>query len=217
LGVNLGSGQFEKKNPDNEIINIENSGGFQFQYEIGQYVEEEGGVIFYRYKEGDSQFYYVVSTVDLSTGHTWSNLTSSIGESAQSPSDGYLNSLAIISQSGHTESAAQLCFNYRGGGKDDWYLPAILELMLIQGNIFIINKTLNTIGGNFFGQMYTGDADIFSESYGYWSSCEGFQNQRTGLWNALNLELLFNNNSYGFTDKSIDLSVRPIRKFSLLI
>jgi hypothetical protein len=141
-------------------------------YQIGQYVEEEGGVIFYSYKENNTQFYYVVSTEDLSTGHTWSDVVNlQLGGSAQSPSDGYSNSLAITNQSGHTKSAAQLCFNYRGGGKNDWYLPAINEFGLIYNNVFILNKTLNNISGDIFGVQNT--SNYINRGVNYWSSSEG--------------------------------------------
>ncbi len=61
----------------------------------------------------------------------WSNVDSTlIGVTAQGTTigTGLPNSNAIITQPGHTASAAKLCRDYTGGGKNDWFLPSIDEL-----------------------------------------------------------------------------------------
>jgi hypothetical protein len=82
-----------------------------FTYQIGQYVEEEGGVIFHSYKDGTNENYLVVAIDDQSTGTTWSNITNQLA-GADSTWNGLENSLTITGQTGHTESAAQLCLEY---------------------------------------------------------------------------------------------------------
>lgn len=104
-----------------------------------------GGIIVFIDSTGDHGL--IASPVDISASAAWSNVTSTlIGAAAQSSWDGYNNSLAIISQSGHTSSAAQLCRNYSGGGYSDWYLPAVDEVNLMYNNRFIINKNLGANG-----------------------------------------------------------------------
>jgi len=47
----------------------------QYTYQIGEYVESEGGVIFHQYIDNGTQYYLVVDTTDLSTSSAWSNIT----------------------------------------------------------------------------------------------------------------------------------------------
>ena len=97
-----------------------------FTYQIGQYVEEEGGVIFHSYKDGVNENYLVVSIDDQSTGTTWSNITNQLA-GADSTWNGLENSLTITGQTGHTESAAQLCLEYVNGGCDTISVTYTLE------------------------------------------------------------------------------------------
>ncbi len=55
---------------------------------------------------------------------TWSDVTGAlVGGTMQTMGTGFANSNAIIAQFGHTASAAKMCRDYNGGGKDDWFLP----------------------------------------------------------------------------------------------
>jgi len=99
-----------------------------------------GGIIFYdeltygtygswRYLEAAPAGWHIGDPVDPS--EIWSNMSSTaIGASAQYTGlgEGLANSNAIISQPGHSSSAAKLCRNYTGGGLFDWYLPSRDEL-----------------------------------------------------------------------------------------
>ena len=96
-----------------------------FTYQIGQYVEEEGGVIFHSYKDGVNENYLVVAIDNQSTGTTWSNITNQLA-GANSTWNGLENSLTITGQTGHTESAAQLCLEY-GEGCDTISVTYTLE------------------------------------------------------------------------------------------
>jgi uncharacterized protein (TIGR02145 family) len=144
----------------------------------------------------------IVDKTDLSAGQVWSNTNETlIGEPAQSSWDGLGNSNAIVSQSGHSNSAAALCLNSTNGGQSDWYLPSLDELSLLWFSRFNVNLTLSTLGG---ASVLPNSA---SSSANYWSSTE--RNNNTAWyfgWNngitfhALNKESVFN--------------VRAIRTFS---
>lgn len=123
-----------------------------------------GGVIFELWKDNlGVEHGLIVSTNEQSTSATYSNLSSAlIGLPAQSSWDGLSNSNAIVSQAGHTSSAAKLCLDLVSNGQSDWYLPAIDELNILYNNRYYVNKTLSTL---------TGASPISVTAY-YWSSTE---------------------------------------------
>jgi hypothetical protein len=185
--------QFDMTNVSNNV----------FTYEIGEYVEDEGGVIFHRYLDGDTQNYLVVSITNQSTGQAWSNVTStSIGSTAQSTWDGLSNSNAIVGQVGFTNGAAKTCLDLVSLGKDDWYLPAIDELSLLWQNRFNVNKTLS--GNSAFGSI-SGATQIGNEEY--WSSTE-YENDAAWFF-------FFNGGNANTTLKNYAEYVRAVRKFSI--
>ncbi|NND32865.1 MAG: hypothetical protein HKN76_09760, partial [Saprospiraceae bacterium] len=92
-------------------------------YSVGDFAH--GGVVFWVTPSGEHG--RVASLYNIQ-GVVWSNEFAEIGNSAQSTDHGAGNSVAIVSQSGHTISAAQHCLDYAFGGFDDWYLPAKNEL-----------------------------------------------------------------------------------------
>jgi hypothetical protein len=112
------------------------------------YIGEEfgGGVIFHLWKDNNGiEHGLIVDLVNLSESEYWSNVTDQFGQ--YSKWDGSNNSLAIVSQVGHTNSAAALCLNSANGGQNDWYLPSILELKLLWDNYFHVSKTFSQIPG----------------------------------------------------------------------
>lgn len=127
-----------------------------------------GGVVFWVDQTG--QHGLVCSMIDLSTSQEWSNIYTLIGETAQSNWDGLSNSSAIVSQSGHTNSAAKLCLDYTNadygtGIFSDWYLPAIDQLHLLSNVVYQVEKTLDSDGNvatTVFGR----------QDQSYWSSSE---------------------------------------------
>lgn len=174
-----------------------------FTYEIGEYVEDEGGVIFHRYIDDGVQYYLIVAITDQSTGQAWSNVASTlIGASAQSTWDGLSNSNAIDGQPGETSSAAQSCLAYSVGAIDDWYLPAIDELNLLFNNRFNVNRTLS--GGSSFGNI-SGATQILYNIY--WSSTEYDDGDAWYFY--------FDNGDASFSSKADAGYVRAVRKFSI--
>ena len=174
-----------------------------FQYQIGEYVADEGGIIFHKYLDGDTQKYLVVSITDQSPGQAWSNISATlIGSSAQSTWDGLSNSNAIVGQSGFTNGAAKTCLDLVSLGKDDWYLPAIDELSLLWQNRFNVNRTLS--GNSSFGTI----AGAVQINYAnYWSSTE---NDNINAW-----YFYFSNGNANYDIKGDTYYVRAVRKFSI--
>jgi hypothetical protein len=175
-----------------------------FQYQIGEYVVDEGGIIFHRYIDNNVQNYLVIDTINLSTSSVWSNVSSTlIGASAQSSWNGLSNSNAIVAQSGFTSGGAKLCLDSTNNSQTDWYLPSLSELNLLSDNLFNINKTLS--GNSSYGSI-SGATAISSNTY--WSSTEF---NSTIAWvfaffTAIGSNGITKNNSY---------YVRAVRKFSI--
>ncbi len=134
-----------------------------FAHHIGE--EFGGGVVFHLWKdENGIEHGLIVSTENQSSGFVWSNMnTKLVGINAQSSWNGLNNSLAIISQNGHTSSAAKICLDLVLNGYSDWYLPAIDELSLLWNNRFNVNKTLSI--------LQTATILPMANSF-YWSSTE---------------------------------------------
>jgi hypothetical protein len=173
-----------------------------FQYEIGEYVEDEGGVIFHRYLDGSTQNYLVVSITNQSSGQAWSNVASTlIGSTAQSTWDGLSNSNAIVGQ-GATSGAAVSCLAYSVRTITDWYLPAVDELSLLWQNRFNVNRTLS--GNSSLGAIVGATQISYST---YWSSTEKS--------NSTSWDFLFYDGYASISEKTNQNYVRAIRKFSI--
>jgi hypothetical protein len=107
-----------------------------------------GGVVFWVDHTG--QHGLIVSMVDLSTSQQWSNVTNTL-IGTTNDWDGAANTSAIIEQSGHTSSAAQLCTDYTNddygtGIFSDWYLPSVAELNHVWNNFYEVQKALTNDG-----------------------------------------------------------------------
>jgi hypothetical protein len=138
----------------------------------------------------------------------WSNVDNiQIGATAQSTIDGYTNTLAIINQSGHTNSAAKICDDYTAGGYTDWYLPAIFELRKCFDHVLEINQVLGETNGF-----------EVTQELSYWSSTESnnIEAPNSTAWycdeagvNYYN----FNNCNYCRGAKNYVNKIRAVRKF----
>ena len=126
-----------------------------------------GGVV--AWVDPSGQHGFVVSMIDNSTSHSWSNITETrIGITAQSEWNGLGNTNAIVGQSGHTSSAAQVCLDYTNddygtGVYSDWYLPTRGELNDLLNNLKAVQKTLDNDNNS--------ATTVISTAY-YWSSSE---------------------------------------------
>ncbi len=153
-----------------------------------------GGIIVAVWKESGTEHGLIASLSDLSYSMEWSNITDvPVGEAAQSPRDGQANTRAIIAQSGHLYSAAQLCDDYSSGGFTDWYLPAAWELNQCFNAVFVVN----TILGDIYGFKF----DV------YWGSTEDPYNPNNG-WIKI-----FYDGKAGSAEKGATTRVRAVRRF----
>ena len=119
----------------------------------------------------------------------WSNIVDiAIGTTDTAIGTGKANTDAIIGQTDHTGSAAKLCRDYRGGGKDDWFLPSLEELNLMCDNLY---KQTPSIGG------------LTLEIY--WSSSE-----KSGLYAYVHS---FGSDRWGDDYKNFPHQVRAVRYF----
>lgn len=187
-----------------KIVNFVSSNPFEgFTYQIGEYVEEEGGVVFHRFIDGGNESYLIVSIEDETFATPWSNITNTqIGSSAQSSWNGNSNSDAIISQSGHTNSAAQETSDSLSGGKNDWYLPSVDEAALLWNNRYNVNRTLS--GQSSVGSI-TGAQEI--ALLPYWTSTE------RDAGSAWTFSFIIGNLTS--TDKTNSAPARGIRKITI--
>lgn len=135
-----------------------------------------GGIVFRLSKDSTgAEHGLIVSTQSLGSV-VWSNAyDNSLANAnyALSTWDGFTNCTEIVNQPGHTTSAAQLCFNYNGGGNNDWYLPSIGELMAIFQSKLEIERALDA---NFFisGDNYWTSTSSGTEPYSVLISAYGF-------------------------------------------
>jgi hypothetical protein len=114
------------------VAGSNSTGGFN------HYIGEQfgGGVIFHLWKDAQGEEHgLIVDLNDLSTSQAWSNIDNEYVAQLTALSstwDGLSNSNAIVTQVGHTISAASLCLNSNNGGQNDWYLPSRDELKLLE-------------------------------------------------------------------------------------
>jgi len=171
----------------------------------GHYLGElfGGGIIFFIDETGEHGLIAGLHDLDDGSGAAWSNIVDvEIGEGAHGFYDGAPNTVAIIGQAGHTNSAAKMCDDYSNEGYDDWYLPTANELLLIRTNAMIIHSVLENDGDpNTFGLLAA-----FTHPYSfYWSSLEIGSDF---VW-WLNMDYDTGNS----LTKADFARVRPVRKF----
>jgi hypothetical protein len=177
-----------------------------WDYEIGQYVPTEGGVIFHRWLSaspggspgfGSVQNYLVVDTDDLSTSAQWATSNVNISN-VESTWDGKTNTTNLIAAGGAggitAGTAAVLCDTSTNNGKTDWYLPAIDELFKLYSNRWEVEQGISNAPGT---QL------TFNS---YWSSTEF---NITNAW-----FFSFTNGFASNVIKSSPAYVRAIRKFN---
>jgi uncharacterized membrane protein YciS (DUF1049 family) len=112
-----------------------------------------GGRIVAAWQENGVQHGLIAANGPLPELRPYSNVAGEfVGPNAWSSDDGVQNSLAILAQAGHTNSAALGCAAYSDG---TWYLPSILELQMIFQQRWIFEQS-----GIAIPEMY------------YWSSTE---------------------------------------------
>ena len=164
-----------------EEVSIEEEPGKEVEKEVEEQTKKQlpenigkeygGGYVFYQ----DNEITLIAAEVDYTTPRAWSNLTTTeIGEAAQGTAlgTGQSNTTAIISQAGHTASAAKICDDLDHNGYTDWFLPSKDELNHIYCNLHKgsgASPFLGDCSGTDDLQLEIGS---FADS-DYWSSSEG--------------------------------------------
>jgi hypothetical protein len=145
-----------------------------YEYNIGEFIEEEGGVLFGF--SADKSVGYILAMEDARPGKNseWGAngidvygvfpFTTNEWHKANGDLSGDKNTSAIISyfrsERDSKKYAATLAAEYEGAGKTDWYLPSVGQLNMISRNKDVINAALRANGGTALAQMW------------YWSSTE---------------------------------------------
>lgn len=119
--------------------------------------------------------------------------------SVNSSMDGAANTTALVSFYGVPSAvdqnyAAYICDQLVYGGKSDWYLPSLYEMMTIKQNAFAINSSI-----------LSGSGDIVDPQGIYWTSTFIPTQQPVAIWGEYY--------TYNSTFITNWLSVRAIRKF----
>jgi hypothetical protein len=145
-----------------------------YEYNIGEFIEEEGGVLFGF--SADKSVGYILAMEDARPGKNseWGAngidvygvfpFTTNEWHKANGDLSGDKNTSAIISyfrsERDSKKYAATLAAEYEGAGKTDWYLPSVGQLNMISRNKDVINAALRANGGTALAKMW------------YWSSTE---------------------------------------------
>lgn len=174
---------------DKEILNRwENAA--KVQHYPGDMISE--GIVFYVDSSGENGL--MAALYDLPAGVSWMDTSSDI-ENADSYVSGSANTASIVDQAGESAVAAYYCDTLLLGGKDDWYLPALDELLLLNDARYQFNRT----AGEDENPLSQGLSDN-----GYWSSTESSTSE---AW-------LVENGKTTSESKSGSANVRAVRKFS---
>jgi hypothetical protein len=174
-------------------------------YQIGDYIEEEGGILFY--VSEDYEYGYILAMTDVDYGKTYSWGADRVDIDGDSPYTtrewheanfdmrGAENTAAICNYIEKTmdnaEYAAQAAKSYTAAGKTDWYLPSEGQLRTIKDDINRLNRRLKAEGGVSMANTW------------YWSSTEY---DYIFAW-AIN----FKNNTVGRSSKTSADRVRAVR------
>ena len=150
-----------------KLDGITGTGGNGFTHWIGE--QYGGGVIFHLYKDNQGvEHGLILALNNQSSSQSWSNVIQEIGANAQNSWNGATNSNAIVSQSGHTNSAAKLCIDLVSGGQNDWYMPSIQELSLLWNNYFTVASSLTQITGAQLLSTYYWSSSEYCADYGWY-------------------------------------------------
>lgn len=162
-------------------------------YHLGQHAE--GGIIYQIYYDSiGKQHGLVLSTTNVSDTAQWGSKDKDL-ENCESTWDGKSNTNAILFASRDTLCAAGLCDAFVSENYDDWYLPALYELIGVYSNLFLIDKALSDVKGS----------DPITLNL-YWSSTES---NGASAW----FFSFFDGKPSNYYDKTSITMVRAVRSF----
>lgn len=156
-------------------------------YKIGDKGPAGGWIFYDKGNSSDGWRYLEAAPEDQAEDVQWGRYTKEItGAKGTAVGTGKVNTAAIIKSFEESGNAAKIAASYSGGGKSDWFLPSIDELVLMFEN-------LHEQGGGGF----TCDA--------YWSSSD---DDDTCAWLKL-----FNGGNQSCITKTNYARVRAVRAF----
>ncbi len=118
-------------------------------YAIGDIGPSGVGIVLYVSDGGSHGL--EVSPNDQSLNANWKNSATITGGTATGVGTGSANTAAMA---GVLHPAAELCRQYHGGGKLDWYLPSKDELNLMYVNLKALNPNVSGFGAGFAVALY---------------------------------------------------------------
>lgn len=144
----------------NETISKDQSGADaeNKSYKVGDRGPSGGWIIYDKGYSSDGWRYLEAAPEDQSAGIQWYNGTTVvIGGTDKSLGSGKLNTQKIIAAQGRGEYAASICADYRGGGKNDWFLPSKNELEILYK--FMVDSGIGGSSSNYYWSSTEYDAD----------------------------------------------------------
>jgi hypothetical protein len=152
------------------------------------------------------------ATGTSSTGNAVTDMTGIANDSSANNSSakvgyGYRNTLAIVNMGNDSTTVGGEIFAYRGGSKDDWYLPTTAELNLLCQWAHGIAPSVTTAcsGGTLNSPIYGAGSAGFSNGLPYFSSSEHIN---TNVWSQS-----FYDGAQSSTAKLNLRNYRPVRAF----
>lgn len=126
-----------------------------------------GGIIFFINPEfeRDGWKYLEVAPVDVGSAKWSSGGRTISGSKGTAVGAGKSNTMAIIENIDEERNAVRLCAEYRGGGKNDWFLPSIDELKLIYK--IIHKKKIIRLSKKLYWSSSESDVGYFAWTYHY--------------------------------------------------
>ncbi|CAB4331263.1 MAG: DUF1566 domain-containing protein [Actinobacteria bacterium] len=217
---------------DVKRITVETKGGDAITYALGD-IGPGGGIVYYYDEIGFScgstlllRCHYLEYARDKNwkgangyePGIKWAESElqgTEVGSGAQHTSigSGFANSKAIVDQGNGIETAAGASREYKGGGKEDWYLPSRDELnqlcIYVQG--LGVDANGKCIGdGIWLGEEHPQGGNTITKGFEdndyYWNSTELASDAGQSLW-------FINGSTNNGAAKGAPYHVRPIRSF----
>ncbi|MFZ2188877.1 MAG: InlB B-repeat-containing protein [Candidatus Moraniibacteriota bacterium] len=151
---------------------------------------------------------YIYPTANNSLNAPWGCQGTTIGSGAQSGTDGYGNTAAILAACNATGTAADICADLNEGagynGYTDWYLPALDQLAAIDTEI-AANRLYKGDYTETWAPFLSGFSDAYWSSTEYWWSTYPADNATYHM---------FSNNSWFYQAKNFGYRVRCVRSDS---
>jgi hypothetical protein len=181
------------KQKNEKLVNTNNSASSknastEISYKIGQ-IGPAGGLVFYDKGNYDEGWRYLEAAPTDQGKFKWGCIRTDVTNTQKVVGSGKQNTALIVASCNESNIAAKICDDLILGGKDDWFLPSIDELMLMYNNLHKNNL------GNFNTSTY------------YWSSSEKYS------YYAWNFYFTNGNAGNGANDKYSTHYVRAVRAF----